>query len=717
MVKYVSFRRVLVLLLLCCFAYVDMYADTIIPSHWQKSGSNQLGLSGGKLNYSAPLTGNVCVPPYYYSTNSDYTNRQVDIVTAVCGSSHDGTWVQAREMGSNTTSWYFDGPFLNAVMDTLWLPQTLSIVERGGFENGTAKVIICGATVPPSFDNANKYNYPIYAAKLIVPTGSLSAYKEHAAWGMFGTIKEGAENYLPAQMVKEGSNWYEAYNGKGTLVKGAYVIADKIECGGEKIPVTEMGLAAIDPWANSGVTINSHITNFDIGYHLGTPYFEHYDYLLGYVNASPDNPVYSSIDGILYTKDYKQLLYFFNNWDRDRNRLHIVPIGLESIAEGGIPVYEHSGGTLILPKPITEYCSSKVGCRVEVGDPDFPFIQGDTIRALYSDTGQCFDLHRYSTANVNINIPATLTDHGITHPIKTIGKYSLYLKGHIYDYTDQYGKFYDFKLDYTGPTSSREVFRPFVNAQTAIIPENVEEMYYVFYGATELKSVQLPQTLRIIGSRTFDNCISLTDINFPSQLDSIGNEAFMNCHSLQSINLSTAMKTISYRCFHTCKNLISIVLPQQLNIIGAEAFKNCVKLKQITIPSNVRIIGPYALENCYALSDIYCLGQTPPLVMYPSADPDLIWDVPFKQLFGETRPTPSSCTLHVPKGSLEAYRSAWVWKEFENIVEDAELSIQSPMIQQQPTAHYSVSGVKTNGHHGLNIVRYDDGTMKKVIIK
>ena len=148
------------------------------------------------------------------------------------------------------------------------------------------------------------------------------------------------------------------------------------------------------------------------------------------------------------------------------------------------------------------------------------------------------------------------------------------------------------------------------------------------------------------------------------------------------------------------------------------AFRNCVKLEEIVIPATTKLICPLAFENCYALRDIYCLGQTPPLIMYPNQDPDLIYDVPFTKLFGETRPTPSSCTLHVPAGSLQAYRSAWVWKEFENIIEDAESSaVQSLSYEQQPATRYTLSGIKTNGHRGLNIVRYSDGTVKKVIVR
>ena len=729
-------RQAAVLLLSLCIVRGVTGAEITISAHWQIGNFGQLGLNDGQLNYSVPLTGNVCLPPYYYLTSNDNSGRDVILVTSICGSSHDGTWVQApRKLMTKRSGWYYDGAFLSAVMDTLRLPHTLTNIGRGGFENGTANVVICAAVTPPTFNkyDSDNLSYPMFGAKLIVPTGCLNTYKEHTEWGKFSVIEEGAESYMPAQMVKKESSWYEIYNQQAMLVKcarGTAVIADELENNGKTYPVKEMGMASIDPYITGELTLNAHVTNFDKDYHLATSdaafvqHYSKYRIALGNIHVSPGNPVYTSIDGILYTKDYKQLLYFSRTYSSTidySKRVHIMPICCESIAEGAIPeslpTASMGGATIILPRPLANYCNGKVGCNIEVAGNDFPFIQGDSIRALYSDTNHCFDLHRYTTQQKDVLIPTTLTDYGVSYPVKTIGKYGLYLGGHIYNYTDKYSNFYNFNLNYVRDTDTKEIFPPLTQAQTAIIPENIEEIYYVFHGASELKSVELPQTLRQIGWKTFEDCKNLTAINFPSQLDSIGPYAFSGCHSLTSISLPSSLKLISNCCFQTCKNLIEVDLPSNLETIIYGAFKNCVKLEKIVIPATTKFIGPSAFENCYALHDIYCLGQTPPLIMSPSQDPDLIYDVPFTNLFGNTRPTPSSCTLHVPTGSLQAYRSAWVWKEFENIVEDAESSaVRTVSMEQRPTALYNLSGIKTNGQRGLNIVRYSNGTVKKVIM-
>ncbi len=656
--------------------------DVITPNHWRMGDTNQLSLSEGQLCYSSQLTGNVSIPPYYFRATSDLSGREVIMVDCIIGSSHDGTWVQAPSTGNRASSWYYDGPFLDAEIDTLRLPQTITKIGTGAFENGTVKVLVCYATTPPSAENVNKYNYPVFLAKLIVPTGSRNAYAEHDFWSMFSIIEEGAENYMPAHLIAEGNNWYEVYNGSGSVVKASGVIADKVSYNGTSYNINSLGMASIDPYTISSVTINAHISDFNPNYHLATSdrYFQSYvkrnKIYLDSIHVSTDNPVYSSVGGVLYTKDYKKLLYFSRKYGTNyTQRIHVIPICCEEIAEGGIPKMtdEMGNGTIICPRPLSEICSGTVGVRVEELS-HFPIVIGDSIRALWSREAQCFDLHSYNTQIKDIIIPSTLTSYGITLPVKTVGKYKLDECYDFYDffYYNKWG-YGGFQMGWISDTEVERGFFKSFDAETAVIAENIEELYNVFNGASNLQSVQLPQSLKILGWQTFGACKKLTTIKLPSQLERIDNYAFINC----------------------------------------------VKLEQIVIPASVSIIGPGAFMNCSELHDIYCLGQTPPMIIEPGKDPSQISDVPFKQLFGSTSPTPSSCTLHIPAGTLETYRSAWVWKEFENIVEDADASSINSIVpvSASPIANYDISGRKTSGHSGLNIVHYDDGTVRKVIIK
>ena len=643
-------------LLLSPLAAVNTYAETsiVIPDYWRTGDTNTLNFLAGQLQYGTPLTGNVCVPPYYYRLTENNSGRDIAIVKSIIGSSHDGTWVQAPRR-TRASSWYYDGPFLNAKIDTLRLPHTITEIGRGAFENGTMNVLICGASTPPTFENPNNYNYPAYNAKLIVPTGSNEAYSCHSAWGKFSVIEEGAEIYYPAQMVNEEENWYELRNGQAMLVCGGGVIAENITLSNVSYPVTALGMAAIDPYSQSFVTLNAHINDFRPYYHLATSdsYFQQsyskYKIRLSNIDVSPDNNTYASYDGVLYTKDYHELCYFSRSAGNNR-RLHIMPIGCERISENGIPesgyTSEMGFATIICPKPVSEMCSGSVGCStITPKHNDYPVVIDDNILALWSVEGQCFDLHKYKTDEKGVIIPGKLTVYGITQPVKTIGKYKLYLSGQAYDFDvfEQMG----FQRGYVRNTDSRSIFPPLQQAQTAVIEDGVEEIYYVFYEAANLKSVTLPKTLKIIG----DNC------------------------------------------FNGCKNLNMVVAPAQLEQIEVQTFWNCLELK-----------------------DFYCLGNTPPLVLRKGED-SASANHTFANLFGNNL-SPLACTLHVPTGTMQAYKNAPVWKEFGNIVEDANTGISSTTCTSiEPIDYFAVDGVKTSKRHGLNIVRYSNGIVKKVIIK
>ena len=667
--------------LACCLTMTSSMVnaeDISTPEHWRMGDTNLLSLNEGQLCYSSKLTGNVSIPPYYFRVNADLTGREVVMVDRIIGSSHSGTIVQAPAHRMKASSWYYDGPFLDAVIDTLRLPQTITKIGNGAFENGTVNVLICDATTPPSAEKVNKSSHPVFSAKLIVPTGSLSAYSEHDFWSMFSAIEEGAENYMPAHLISERGGWYEVYNGSGSVVKGSGVLADAVSYKGTLYNICSLGMASIDPYTIGSVTLNAHITEFNPNYHLATSdsYFQQhvtrYKIYLDSIHVSPDNSAYASVDGILYSKDYKKLLYFSRKYGTN-GRIHVIPICCEEIAEEGIPTTSEMGsGTIICPRPLSEMCSGTVGVRVQVMN-HFPVVIGDSIRALWNREAQCFDLHGYNTQMKDIAIPSTLTSYGTTLPVKTVGKYKLDEEYDYYDFfnSNKWG-YGGFQMGWISDTDVERKFFKSLNAETAVIPENIDEVYNVFAGATNLRTVHLPQSLKIIGWGTFGSCNNLTDIELPSQLERIDNYAFINC----------------------------------------------VKLEKIVIPASVSIIGPNAFKNCSALHDIYCLGQTPPMIIEPYKDPSQVNDVPFSQLFGTSSPTPSSCTLHVPAGTLEAYRSAWVWKEFENIVEDADASGVNSVVSTSatPIAIYDISGRKTSGCRGLNIVRMDDGTVRKVII-
>jgi len=79
-----------------------------------------------------------------------------------------------------------------------------------------------------------------------------------------------------------------------------------------------------------------------------------------------------------------------------------------------------------------------------------------------------------------------------------------------------------------------------------------------------------------------------------------------------------------------------------------------------------------------------------------------------------------NCTLYVPQGLAEAYRaSIWGWY-FQNIEEMTTTGIKtvSATLDAKEVSRYSVDGQKLDAPvKGLNIVKYSDGSIKKVIVQ
>ena len=80
----------------------------------------------------------------------------------------------------------------------------------------------------------------------------------------------------------------------------------------------------------------------------------------------------------------------------------------------------------------------------------------------------------------------------------------------------------------------------------------------------------------------------------------------------------------------------------------------------------------------------------------------------------------SSVTLYVPAGSTSAYKALAPWRYFSNIVETDLTSIQTPTINSSSTivGYYNLQGQRiAEPQHGIVIVRYSDGTSRKMYVR
>ena len=248
---------------------------------------------------------------------------------------------------------------------------------------------------------------------------------------------------------------------------------------------------------------------------------------------------------------------------------------------------------------------------------------------------------------------------------------------------------------------------------------------YVFYGCIGLTSLSIPSSVASIGSSAFSGCSSLTSLSIPSSVASIGSSAFYNCIGLTSLSIPFGVTSIGAYAFYGCSGLTSLTLPSGVTVIGDYAFSGCSGLTSLTLPSGVTSIGYSAFRGCSGLTSLSipssvnsignvafydCTGLTS-VYVYTEKMPKMGTHV-FDGCDAE------KCILYVPKGTYDDY---WLseFGYFDNIVEFDVTGIDkvTTSTDTKEISRYSVNGQRLSAPtKGLNIVKYSDGSVKKVVV-
>ncbi len=121
---------------------------------------------------------------------------------------------------------------------------------------------------------------------------------------------------------------------------------------------------------------------------------------------------------------------------------------------------------------------------------------------------------------------------------------------------------------------------------------------------TALERIELPARVGALGDSVFENT-DLSEIVFAegSTLTSLGDRVFANTE-LVSVTLPIGVRTIGDNLFGSCTSLESVVLPEGLTTLGNGTFYRCSALRSVNIPSTLRTLGTATFEGCSALTNV-----------------------------------------------------------------------------------------------------------------
>lgn len=168
-------------------------------------------------------------------------------------------------------------------------------------------------------------------------------------------------------------------------------------------------------------------------------------------------------------------------------------------------------------------------------------------------------------------------------------------------------------------------------------------------------------------------------------------------------NCYTSNDEIGEYAFKDCSRLTSLTLPVGITSIGYDAFAYCSGLTSLTLPAGITSIGEFAFSYCSGLTSIYVYAEKVPRI----------------GRYAFEGCASRKCTLYVPKGTYDNYRLS-EFGYFENIVEFDATGIDKTTTSTdvEEVSRYSLNGQRLAVPvKGLNIVKYSDGTVRKVVVK
>ena len=240
--------------------------------------------------------------------------------------------------------------------------------------------------------------------------------------------------------------------------------------------------------------------------------------------------------------------------------------------------------------------------------------------------------------------------------------------------------------------------------------------HHLFIGDEEVMDLVIPSSISNIGAYTFEGCNSVKTVTIPQNIKSISGFAFNNCSKLASIYISDLSSWCNiqfdgnpgwsgHKIYMDQYEIKELLIPENIKTIGEYTFYGCSGLTSITLPEGIESIENNAFVGCNSVSDVYCYATNVPTTKNNAFENYYI----------------SNSILHVPEECVEDYNYEEPWYNFGTIV---ALDKQTDIKKIKNGAFHPdevildlIGRTVDSLQKGVNIIKYKDGSVKKVLVK
>jgi len=286
---------------------------------------------------------------------------------------------------------------------------------------------------------------------------------------------------------------------------------------------------------------------------------------LSAITVEPNSSSFTSIDGVLFSKDLTKLVEF----PQGKGQSYVVPDGVTTIGDSAF--YVCTGLTNVtIPNSVTNIESFAFRNCSALSNITFPngLISIGTVAFAYC--------HSFTS----VSIPASVTFIGSGPFANCAGMQSIDVNVSNAYYSSIDGVLFD-KL------------------QTAVIQ----------YPAGRPGSYRIPSTVESIQLWAFTGA-RLTSIDIPDGVTGIPYQCFLGCDLLTSVRLPANLTEIDSMAFDYCSSLATVTIPKSVSYIADFAFQACPKLAGVYFGGDAPRVGQDVFDADNSATIYYLPGYS-----------------------------------------------------------------------------------------------------------